>query len=297
MQSKDIILQVSEETAVVMEEISGQLFDESEARFDEIVEAIGYSVKKIEKLYADFTGYAGKADARLSSNQTEVLNKFGAVLEALGNFKKHADEQSVKIEDKSNRLIEIISDVPQLIQAVSNGIFESSESTKEFESSLMQAVKGLAENLMEVHKVQSTIVDKLHSDDSNEKMTSTLNKLSKMEKEILQTKDAIDSVDDTLHNCNTHIEKILSSVKGLQESDGRILDAIGKNAKKVDELSKQDEENAKLLLNVLTRLDTLSHSIQTISDKQSELCEKQAILEKDVKYLKLPFFKRWFMKG
>ena len=40
MQSKDVILQVADETAEVMEEISEQLFDETNARFDVIDKAI-----------------------------------------------------------------------------------------------------------------------------------------------------------------------------------------------------------------------------------------------------------------
>lgn len=40
MQSKDVVLQVADETAEVMEEISEQLFDETDARFDEVIECI-----------------------------------------------------------------------------------------------------------------------------------------------------------------------------------------------------------------------------------------------------------------
>lgn len=286
MQSKDIILQVSEETAEVMEEISEQLFDESEARFDEIVEAIGDSIKKIEKLYSDFTGYAGKTDTTLSSNQTDVLNRFGDVLDALSDFKKYASEQSIKIEEKNDRLIEIVADVSQLIQAVSKIISESSETAKEVETTLLQAVNGLVENLMQIQKIQADIVDKLNSDDSREKLTFTLNKLSEIEQEIQQTKDTLGNVSDTLHNGNTLIEQMLSSVKGLQENEERILVASRKNDDKVDELGKQSQESSKLLLekvgDVLTCLETLSHTIKAVADKQAEL----------EKYLKLPFFKR-----
>jgi len=94
MQSKDIILQVSEETAEVMEEISEQLFDESEARFDEIVEAIGDSIKKIEKLYSDFTRYAGETDKKLFSNQTDVLNRFAGCYGQRMAEEKHAYQEN-----------------------------------------------------------------------------------------------------------------------------------------------------------------------------------------------------------
>ena len=141
----------------------------------------------------------------------------------------------------------------------------------------------------------------LRNDDCSNKLTSMLNKLSEVEKDILLTKEAIGDVSDTLHNGNTLIENILSSVKGLQKNGEKILDASGKQIQKIDELQKQDEESSKLTLEkigeVLTCLDTLVSTIQTISDKQIELCEKQEELEKDVKYLKLPFFKRWFTKG
>ena len=113
--------------------------------------------------------------------------------------------------------------------------------------------------------------------------------------------EAISESADTLRNCSTLIEQLLSSVKGLQENDEKILNVCGENTKKADELGKQTEETSTLLFekmgDILTCLDTLSHSVQAISEKQNELFEKQAALDKDVKYLKLPFFKRWFTKG
>lgn len=301
MQSKDIILQVSEETAEVMEEISEQLFDESAARFDEVVEAIEEAVKKVESLYAEFTGYAGDSNKQVTTNQTKLMDEFSAVLDAIGVFRKDVGEQAGQSNEKTERLIAIMADVPQLIQSVSHSISESDEAGKEFEAKLLQAVKGLAESIVEIQNVQSDVLDKLNSDDSQQKLTATLNKLSEIEKEILQTKDAIGNASDTLLNCNALIEQLLSSARGLQENDEKILDVGGENSRKVDELGKQCEESTQLLLgklgDVLTCLDTLSRSVQTISEKQNELCEKQEELDKDIKFLKLPFFKRWFAKG
>ena len=118
MQSKDIVMQVSEETAEVMEEISEQLMEESDARFDEVVEAIEEAVKKVESLYAEFTGYAGNSNKQLTSNQAELMDKFGAVLDAIGVFRKEIGEQTVQSNEKVDRLIAIMADVPQLVQAV-----------------------------------------------------------------------------------------------------------------------------------------------------------------------------------
>lgn len=301
MQSKDIVMQVSEETAEVMEEISEQLLEEAEARFDEVVETIEESIKKVESLYAEFTGYAGNSNKQLTSNQAELMEKFAAVLDAIRVFRKDVGEQTVQSNEKVDRLIVSMADIPQLIQTVSNSISESADARSEFEATLLQAVKGLAQSLIELQKIQSDVMDKLNSDDSQEKLISTLNKLSDIEKEILQTKDAIGNVSDTLRNCSTLIEQLLSSVKGLQETDEKILNVGGETSKKADELGKQTEETSRLLFekmgDMLTCLDTLSHSVQAISEKQNELCEKQAELDKDVKYLKLPFFKRWFTKG
>lgn len=301
MQSKDIVMQVSEETAEVMEEISEQLLEESEARFDEVVEAIEEAVKKVESLYTEFIGYAGNSNKQLTSNQAELMEKFAAVLDAIGVFRKDVGEQTVQSNEKVDRLIAIMADVPQLIQTVSNSISESADARSEFETTLLQAVKGLAQSLVELQKIQSDVMDKLNSDDSQEKLISAQNKLADIEKEILQTKDAIRNVSDSLRNCSTLIEQLLSSVKGLQENDEKILNVGGENSKKADELGKQAEETSKLLFekmgDILICLDTLSHSVQAISEKQDELCEKQAKLDKDVKYLKLPFFKRWFTKG
>ena len=301
MQSKDIVMQVSEETAEVMEEISEQLLEESEVRFDEVVEAIEEAIKKVEKLYSEFTGFAGNSNKQIMSNQTDLMDKFATVLDAIEVFRKNVGEQAVQSNEKVDCLIAIMADVPQLIQAVSNNISESADTRSEFEAALLQAVKGLAQNLVELQKIQSDVMDKLNSDDSQEKLVSALNKLANIEKEFFQTKDAIGNVSDTLRNCNALIEQLLSSVKGLQENDEKLLNVSGENSKKAHELGKQTEEASKLLFekmgDILTRLDTLSHSVQAISEKQNKLCEKQAELDKDVKYLKLPFFKRWFAKG
>lgn len=301
MQSKDIIMQVSEETAAVMEEISDLLLEETDARFDEVVKTIEEAVKKVEKLYSKFTSYAGNSNEQLTSNQAELMDKFAAVLDAVGMFRKDVGEQTVQSNEKVDRLITIMADVPQLVQAVSDSISESADARSEFEDALLQSVKGLAQSLAELQKIQSGVMNKLNADDSQEKLASAINKLVNIEKEILQTKDAIGNVSDTLRNCSALIEQLLSSVNVLQENDEKILNVGGENTKKADELGKQTEEASKLLYekmgDILTCLDTLSHSVQAIIEKQNELCEKQAELDKDVKYLKLPFFKRWFTKG
>ena len=297
MQSKDIVMQVSEETSEVMKEI----MEESDARFNEVVEAIEKSIKKVESLYAEFTGYAGNSNKQLTSNQAELIEKVATVLNAIKVFRKDVGEQTVQSNEKVDRLIVSMADIPQLIQTVSNSITESADARSEFEATLLEVVKGLAQNLVELQKLHSGVMDKLNADDSQEKLVSALNKLADIEKEILQTKDGVGNVADSLRNCSTLIEQLLSSVKGLQENDEKILNVGGENTKKADELGKQTEETSKLLFekmgDILTCLDTLSHSVQAISEKQNELFEKQAELDKDVKYLKLPFFKRWFTKG
>lgn len=294
MQSKDIVMQVSEETAEVMEEISEQLFEESEARFDEIVEAIGEAVKKIENLYTEFMGFTGNSSKLTESNQMEIIHKFTDVLNNIGEFKKDVEEQTVQSNEKIRRLITVMTDVPQLIQNVSNCINESETTREKFEDALFQSVNSLVQNIAELQKIQCNIIDKLNADDSDEKLTSTLNKLSTLEKEILQTKDDIGNVSNAVFNCSELIERILSAVTYLQENDKNIIELGGENIKKVDKLDKQIEDKVVLLLekmaDISTQIDALSHNVQYISKKQDEL-------DKDVKYLKLPFFKKWFAKG
>ena len=231
MQSKDIVMQVSEETAKVMEEISEQLLEES-ADLDEVVEAIEEAIKKVENLYTEFTGYVGNSNKQQTLNHTELMDNFTGLLDVIEMFRKDDGEQAVQ---------------------------------------------------------------------SNEKLDSTLNKLVGIEKEIRQINDATGSIYDTLQNHNEFNERLLSSVNRLKENDEKILNVSGENGKKADELGKQTEENAKLLFekmdDISTCLDAISRSVQTISQKQDELFEKQADIEKDVQYLKLPFFKKWFTKG
>lgn len=297
MQSRDIVMQVSEETAEVMEEISEQLLEESEARFDEIVEAIEEAVKKVEKLYSEFTGFTVNANKQAVSNQMELMDKFVVVLEGIEVFKKDVSEQTVQSNKKADRLIAIMTDIPQLIQVVSNSISESAERRSEFETILLQTARGLAQSLAELQKMQFDVMDKLNSDDSQEKLISALNKLAYIEREIIQIKDVIGNVSNTLRNCNAFIEQLLFSVKGLQENVEKLLNIGEENARKVDKIGKQIDVMFEKKDDMLNCLDSLYHSVQAISEKQKEICEKQAELDKDVKYLKLPFFKRWFTKG
>ena len=119
MQSKDIILQVADETAEVMEEISEQLFDETDARFDEVI-------KHLEKLCSDFTGYAGKSDQQTQANQTEVLQKFEPVLEALSKLDADGSGQAVELKAKSDSIIAVLNEISQLLQGLSEDVLSTS---------------------------------------------------------------------------------------------------------------------------------------------------------------------------
>lgn len=305
MKSNDIVLQVSEETAEVMNNITETLFEDTENRFDEVVEAIGKSIDKIEEIYSRFAGYADDKFAgyteKADSNKTEILIEIEVVKEILDDFKKNSEEKLGENETKSNRLIEIVTDISQLIQMVSKEFSESYKNTKEYEASLQKTVKELSENLTEIQKQQTNIINEIRADDNGEKMTTLANKLTEIEREIFSTKDTANSIAEALRNCDPVIENILISVGSLLKHDKDQFERREEELQKIDALCKQEEGSAKIMLekigDALTCLNTLSSSIQEITEKQMQLCEKQDKLEKDVKYLKLPFFKRWFTKG
>lgn len=75
MKSKNIVMQVSEETAGVMEEIAEQLLEES------------------------------------TSNQEKLMDKLATVLDAIEIFRKDIDEQTLQSNKKVDRLIELMADV------------------------------------------------------------------------------------------------------------------------------------------------------------------------------------------
>lgn len=236
MKSNDIVFQVSEETAEVMEEISEQLFDESAARFDEIADDIAA-------------------------------------------FKREVCEQNAQATEKADRLLASMADVSEHIRVISANVSESAEAGKESEAAILQAVNAVSVGLAELHRIQVSVMDKLNSDDSQKKLTCTLSKLAEMENEILQTKEAVDNTADKLIHCNELTNNIVSSVNDLQANDERLLDKGAENTGLI--LKKMDS--------ILSCLDTLSVSIQTVAEKQTEL-------EKDVKFLKLSFFKRLLVK-
>lgn len=301
MQSKSIIMQVSEETAEVMEGISGQLFEESEARFDEILEAVEGSIEKIENLYTDFTGYVGNYEKQATSNQMEVIGKFVIVSEALDSLKIDVREQAIQSNSKIECLIEIVADVHQLVKTVSQNISEVAESASTFEADLLQKIASLAEDLKLIQKFELEITKKLDADDSDKKLTAIQERISGIEREITQNASALSGVSDALNACNIIINQLLSSARILIDNDEKSNAAIERTAEGLNSLFKENEQSSTVMLEkmaeIVSRLDTVSHSIQRLSNQQIEIVERQAELDRDVQYLKLPFYKRWFTKG
>lgn len=227
MTSKDVILQVADETAEIMEEISEQLFDETDARFDEIAEAIAKSVTKIEKLYVDFTGYTEAYDKKAKDNQAEIISKFKGLQDGLVGLKDESKEDYNRVEEKVTRLITITSELPALIKTISKEVGAAFESSREADEVVIDAVRDLSESLLKVQEMQTAITQHINTDDTCKKLGILSEKLSETEKRIQTEKATVDRMSETL------------------DRFGLVLDR----------------------------------------------------LEADVKYLKLPFYKRWFTKG
>lgn len=229
MQAKDIIMQVSEETAGVMEELSDQFLEESTAHFNEIMKAINDIDNKFENLSTKFSGFIGDSSRQIMSNQTEITNKFSSVFDVIEKCRTDIERRATQTTQKTEHLITIMDNVPKLIHAIEHNISESAEAGKEFNSTLFQVMKD------------------------------------------------------------------------LQSNDENFLKIGREHSNIIDELGKQSKENFSSILEKIDGIeicfDTLSHSMQAIIEKQNELYEKQMELDKNIKYLKLPLFKRWFSKG
>lgn len=280
MATKDVVFQVSQETADVMEEISEQLFDETQARFDEIVEAIEESVRKIGELYETLMDHVGNSGQQAVSNQETLLCQFGSVLDALRAFREDVQGNNRQTEAQTQRLLEMLAEVPQLIHGVSVRVSEAAETANTMETTLLQAVGALAEDLKRLHELDADIARKLKENDSREQMAATQSKLSAIEGEIKENSA-------TLSHCNRLIDQILDCSKNL-------LVAHEKTADQLQGLTEENRHSTKALMD---KLSELSASLETLSQRQLEIMNKQSKMEQDIQYLKLPFFKRWFKKG
>ena len=301
MQSKDVILQVADETAEVMEEISEQLFDETNARFDVIDKAIAESVKKIEKLYADFTGYSEASDKRVNDNQIEVVSKLKELQDDLAGFKNKSEEAYTRVEEKATQLITITSELPALIKIISEEVDTVYQYSKDSDKVIIDDMRVISQNILKVQEELTAITKKINEDDIGEKLNILFEKISETKNNIQTEMIAIGRISETLDRCSFVLERIASDMNNYQNDMDKILLAEEVNADSVRKLAEQNGETSRELIaklsEVLDFLGKLSTSVQSIAEQQAEFSTKQSRLEEDIKYLKLPFYKRWFMKG
>lgn len=178
MENKDIILQVDEETANIMEDISEQLFDETDTRFDEVIE------------------------------QLKSLSKLNDV----------SAEHVTEVKTKSEQIISSTKDILIILQELVKGEVNASDT------------------------------------------------------------------------CNEILNCLKESKEEFKENDSKLLLLETSN-------SEQAREILVKLNDVKESMDTISTSIKDIAEQQNIICKKHSELEKDIKYLKTPFYKRWFAKG
>lgn len=300
MKSKDVILQVAHETAEVMEEISEQLFDETDARFDEIAEAIAESAEKIENLYADFSEYT-ETSKKSEDNQGDLISEFKGLKEDFETLKKENKKNVGKVEEKMTRLITDTSELPALIKDVSEQIGTTSQSSKEAEENIMEAVGTLSESLLKIQEMQTSMTEKMKKDDFREKLGILSEKLSETEKSIRTETATVGRMSETLDGYGSVLDRLDSSMKTAQNNADKILATEEANADSIKKLGERSVETSAELIGklgeVLSCLDALSASVRSVAERQEEIHTKQDRLEADMEYLKLPFYKRWFSKG
>ncbi len=114
MQTKDVILQVSEETAEVMEEISDQLLDESKARFDEIADAIKDAAGKFELLQIEFKGATDSFDKLIAVNQSEIIEKVVDISQVIQEVSNSIQNLQAKQNELAQKQAEFDKDIKYL---------------------------------------------------------------------------------------------------------------------------------------------------------------------------------------
>lgn len=214
MQTKDVIFQVSEETAGLMQELSDQLFDDTQEQLDEIKDQI-------------------------------------------------------------------------------SGLYTNDQAKKD-RGDFLQGVNDLANTMTQIQNEQGNVMMKLIRDNNGEKLDCVLRLLAETGQTIQRGATGIEDTVQLVGSCNVAVNELRFSVKELDHDNSVLRDNI---TTMLAAGEKYTANSFGKLDQILLHLDALTRSVQVISEQQENILQQQAALEKNVEYLKLPFYKRWFRKG
>ena len=311
MKAKDIVLQVSEETAQIMEEISEQLLEGTEDRFYEIKDSLENVTAKIKELYDATSWWLGDVKKEENNNHEKALAKFEQAIQILESLKNEGELHTYDFKQKVEELSSVITTIYKLLNTIGNemkkvsGLIDSAnketlESNKHIENKVevIQANQEVYNGLIKSHKAtlddiknEAELLRKLQKGNNNQidNLCKEIDKLSLgLSDGIKEITTLFDSINKEVVKSNKYFDK---EIERVQESQGTFLrEYIERNEAGLLQVENKIDEASNVLC-------SLARQVESIVVQQNEILAKQSVIENEIKYTKLPFYKRWFRKG
>ena len=296
MAGKDIIFQVSEETANVMDEISNLMYEEADEKFEEIKQVVTDAIRRIEDFEDAFEEYANKTK-RNAINKEDILGKFDEIKLNLDEVKRCNDEQFLELRNKEVDLSEVVDITRELVREIIESIKKVEGETLNTKEDIRENSEKISEKICLVEDSVKLLAEKIAAesvkniiDELDNNFLSIKAKTTDCENKINEVSDKLNgSVEDT-KNMTVCINEYYRTIKEEQEV---VL-------QKSNDLLLENQQIKGMISNLEEMMKTIcsmTSSINQVAEIQKEIVAKQETIEKDINYLKLPFYKKWFMKG
>lgn len=265
MKTEGIVVQVDEETAKIMRGISEQLSGEAEDQFDDL----------LEEIHTEFTNLKMAAKEQTNAAKQELV-------------------QTIEVSSR-----QVVDKIPTQLKTVQDALAEnkkaviiSGERTQTKIENLQKDTtawtNAIQEELREITETQKQIKDRQTADNISEQF-KTLNA------SLIETNKMINGSIEKVHN---EVEILKNTVETQTKS---VLEEAAKQSEVAEQVSvavgEVKTEAEKNFTELLGHLTALCDSVKEISAKQDMIIAKQIEIEKDVEYLKLPVYKRFFSGG
>ena len=296
MAGKDIIFQVSEETANVMDEISNLMYEEADEKFEEIKQVVTDAIRRIEDFEDAFEEFANKTK-RNAINKEDILGKFDEIKLNLDEVKRCNDEQFLELRNKEVDLSEVVDITRELVREIIESIKKMEGETLNTKEDIRENSEKISEKICLVEDSVKLLAEKIAAesvkniiDELDNNFLSIKEKTTDCENKINEVSDKLNgSVEDT-KNMTVCINEYYRTIKEEQEV---VL-------QKSNDLLLENQQIKGMISNLEEMMKTIcsmTSSINQVAEIQKEIVAKQETIEKDINYLKLPFYKKWFMKG
>ena len=296
MAGKDIIFQVSEETANVMDEISNLMYEEADEKFEEIKQVVTDAIRRIEDFEDAFEEYANKTK-RNAINKEDILGKFDEIKLNLDEVKRCNDEQFLELRNKEVDLSEVVDITRELVREIIESIKKVEGETLNTKEDIRENSEKISEKICLVEDSVKLLAEKIAAESVKNIIDELDNNFLSIKAKTTDCENKINELSDTL---NGSVEDTKNMTVCINEYYRTIKEEQEVVLQKSNDLLLENQQIKGMISNLEEMMKTIcsmTSSINQVAEIQKEIVAKQETIEKDINYLKLPFYKKWFMKG